>query len=51
VSPGTGSAIRKVNRSAAFHPFFSGHQLIEAVGLHRVWDRAPLVMATAGPAA
>jgi hypothetical protein len=26
-------------------------QLIEAVGMHRVWDRAPLVMASAGPAA
>jgi len=26
-------------------------KLIQAVGLHRVWDRAPLVMASAGPAA
>ena len=26
-------------------------KLIDAVGLHRVWDRAPLVMASAGPAA
>ena len=25
--------------------------LIEALGLHRVWERAPLVMASAGPAA
>jgi catalase len=25
-------------------------QLVAALGLHRVWDRAPLVMASAGPA-
>ncbi len=27
------------------------NQLIKAVGLHRVWDRAPLIMETASPAA